>query len=357
MGLKILHIDAGGSWRGGQRQALLLAQGLAKAGDESLIAAQDRGPLAARARASGIAVEAMRMPSEWRPATVRQLRSLIRRHAPNVIHAHDARGHGLALFALALLPGRQRPPLVVTRRVVFPPRSVRLKYGARVRRFIAISQAVRDSMVAAGIDASRISVVYSGVPAPASITRRDWRKECRWPASSVICGVVGAMTSEKGVAGVTAIAQRLPANAARDTRLVLIGGERADRSTMGGIEVHRPGFLDDVHEAMAGLDVLWHPSSSEGLGTAVIDAMALGVPPVAYATGGLTELIESGVNGLLVAPGDAVAFAAAASSLIRDEALRSMLSSAGPARAAHFGVDRMVEGTRAVYLEVLAREP
>lgn len=356
MGLKILHVDAGASWRGGQRQALLLAQGLANAGDECVIVARHRGPLAARARASGLAVAAMKMPSEWKPASVRQLRTVIRRYAPDVVHAHDSRGHGLALLALALLPARERPPLVVTRRVVFRPRSVRLKYGARVARFIAISRAVRDSMVGAGIDASRITVVYSGVPAPSVATSRDWRKECRWPANSVVCGVVGAMTGEKGVAEVTEIARRLPADAARDTRLVLIGGERADRSTMGGIEVHRPGFLDDVHEAMAGLDVLWHPSSSEGLGTAVIDAMALGVPPIAYSTGGLPELIESGVNGILVAPGDPVAFAAAAASLIRDPGLRSRLGSAGPARAARFGVDRMVEGTRAVYLEALSGE-
>ena len=355
--MKVLHVDAGASWRGGQRQAFLLAQGLAKAGDESLIVAQHRGPLAARARAAGITVAAMKMPSEWKPGSVRQLRSLIRRHAPEVVHAHDSRGHGLALLALALLPARERPPLVVTRLVVFPPRSVRLKYGARVTRFIAISRAVRDSMVAAGIAASRITIVYSGVPAPAVAAGRDWRKECHWPANSVICGVVGAMTGEKGVAEVTAIARKLPADAALHTRLVLIGGERADRSTMGGIEVHRPGFLDDVHDAMAGLDVLWHPSSSEGLGTAVIDAMALGVPPVAYSTGGLPELIESDVNGLLVPPGDAAAFAAAAASLIRDETLRSRLSSAGPARAARFGVDRMVDGTRAVYLEALSREP
>ncbi|MEX0908663.1 MAG: glycosyltransferase, partial [Gemmatimonadaceae bacterium] len=187
----------------------------------------------------------------------------------------------LALLALASLPRAKRPPLVVTRRVVFPPRSARLKYGGRVARFIAISQAVRDAMAAGGVAPERISVVYSGVPTPLVTAPRDWRKECRWPASSVVCGVVGAMTGEKGVAEVTEIARRLPAEAARHARLVLIGGERADRSTMGGIEVHRPGFIDDVHDAMAGLDVLWHPSSSEGLGTAVIDAMALGIPPKA----------------------------------------------------------------------------
>lgn len=357
MSLEILHIDAGKSWRGGQRQALLLAVGLSESGDRSSIVAQPRGPLAARARAAGIRVLPVEMPSEWSPRAVRQLRGIIRSGAPDLIHAHDARGHGLALLALATLPRASRPPLVVTRRVVFPPRSVRFKYGTRVARLIAISEAVRDSMTAAGIPGDRISVVHSGVPAPRAVTPRDWRRECHWPANCIVCGVVGAMTGEKGVASIAAVAQRLPADAARDTRLVLIGGERGDRSTLGGIEVHRPGFIEEVHEAMAGLDVLWHPSSSEGLGTAVIDAMALAVPPIAYATGGLPELIEHGANGLLVRPGDPASFAAAAAKLIRDGALRSRLAAAGPARSALFDVARMVEGTREAYAKVLAKEP
>ena len=357
MGLRILHVDAGDSWRGGQRQALLLAAGLSELGDDSLLVSQSQGPLAVRAAAAGVPVSAVHMRTEWHPGAVRQLRRVIREYAPDVVHAHDARGHGLALLALVSLPRRERPPLVVTRRVVFPPRSVHFKYGARVAQLIAISHAVRDSMVAAGIRRERISVVHSGVPTPAVAARRDWRKECHWPASSVICGVVGAMTSEKGFAEITAVARCLPADAAQDARLVLIGGEPSERSTMGGIEVHRPGFVDDVHEAMAGLDVLWHPSVSEGLGTAVIDSMALGIPPVAYATGGLPELIEDGVNGLLAPPGDAPLFAAAAAKLIRDGGLRARLSVAGPVRSAHFGVERMVRGTREVYEAVISREP
>lgn len=335
---------------------MLLATGLSSGGDESMVVAQEGAPLAARATAAGLQVEALRMPSEWNPASVRDLRALIRGRAPDIVHAHDSRGHGVALLALAMLRKRERPPLVVTRRVVFPPRSVRLKYGARVARFIAISRAVRDSMIAAGIDGGRISVVYSGVPTPSAGSRREWRKECHWPMNSVVCGVVGAMTNEKGLAAATDIAARLPADAAREARLVLIGGEAAARSTMGGIEVHRPGFVEDVHAAMASLDVLWHPSSSEGLGTAVIDAMALGIPPIAYSTGGLPELIEHDVHGLLVQPGNSAAFAAAAAALIRDRGLRARLAAAGPARAAQFDANRMVQGTRAAYAEVLSGE-
>ena len=105
---------------------------------------------------------------------------------------------------------------------------------------------------------------------------------------------------------------------------------------------------------MAGLDILLHPSSAEGLGTAVIDAMALGVPPVAFRVGGLPGLIDDQRSGLLVPAGDVAAFAAATDRLVRDEPVRKALAAAGPARAAQFSVDRMVWGTQAVYDVVLA---
>src|SRR6185295_8682616 len=122
------------------------------------------------------------------------------------------------------------------------------------------------------------------------------------------------------------------------------------------IAAFRAGFVDEIHAAMAGLDILLHPSSAEGLGTAVIDAMALGVPPIAFRVGGLPELIEEERSGMLVPAGDVAAFAAATDRLVRDEPLRRSLAAAGPARAAEFGVERMIRGTQAVYDLVLSRD-
>jgi glycosyltransferase involved in cell wall biosynthesis len=122
---------------------------------------------------------------------------------------------------------------------------------------------------------------------------------------------------------------------------------------MRGLECFRAGFVDEVHAAMAGLDVLWHPSSAEGLGTAVIDAMALGVAPVAFAVGGLRELIEDGRSGLLVPPADTAAFAHAAARLVESAPLRAVLAARGRERARDFDVRHMVEGTERVYRQVL----
>jgi glycosyltransferase involved in cell wall biosynthesis len=349
--LRVLHLDSGREWRGGQRQVYLLARGQRENGHEPLVISQPDSPLIRRLRSAGIAVAAIRMRGDWDLAAARRVRAVLRTWNADLIHAHDARAHAIALTSVV---GRRQMPLVVTRRVPFVPRG-RLKYGRRVARFIAISSAVREALVAAGVDENRIELVYSGVPRPSVSKPRDWRTECRWPRDSVVCGIVGAMTAEKGVATLSEIGARIPDASRSRIRLVLLGGQSAGSQSVGGLTAFRAGFVDEIHAAMAGLDILLHPSSAEGLGTAVIDAMALGVPPIAFRVGGLPELIQDQRSGILVPAGDVGAFAAATDRLVRDEALRASLAAAGPGRAAEFSVDRMVRGTQAVYDAVLAQ--
>ncbi len=299
---RILHVDSGRSWRGGQRQVFLLATGLRDLGYRTLVVAPTGSPL-------------------------------IRR--------------------LALL-GKRKTRLVVTRRVAFPPKQVRLKYRYGVDAFIAISQAVKTAMVNAGVPADRIEVVYSGVPSPQVKRPRNWRRERGWPPSAVICGIVGAMTQEKGLDMVAGIARRLPGEVFRRTRLVLLGGKGKGGTTVSGVEGFDAGFVEEIHDAMAGLDVLWHPARSEGLGTSVIDAMALGVPPIAFAVGGLPELIEDGKSGLLLPAGDVAGFVRAAAALISDDGLRVMLGEGARLRAQEFDARRMIERTAEVYNRVVA---
>ncbi len=357
--LRVLHLDSGTTWRGGQRQVLLLALGLRDRGHEPFVIGAPDSPLVARARGAGLAVASIRMKGDWDVAAARRLRARMRAWKADVVHAHDARSHAVALMALI---GSRETPFIVTRRVPFTPKSVRMKYGERVTRFIAISRAVRDAMVASGIAPSRIDIVHSGVKLPAArVAPRAWRSELGWPADSIVCGVVGAMTAEKGLASLNDIAIALSSKAQRVARLVLIGGTTglAAASTNGKqvaspVETRAVGFVEEISSAIAGLDVLWHPSRAEGLGTSVIDAMALGVPPIAFAVGGLLEVIEHDVSGLLVAPGDTAAFGRAATRLIEDPALRERLGLAARARASEFDAATMTLRIEAVYYAVLA---
>jgi glycosyltransferase involved in cell wall biosynthesis len=292
------------------------------------------------------------MRGDWDIRAAKRIRSRLKAWQADLVHAHDARSHALAIGALV---GISSTPLVVTRRVPFTPRSVRLKYGDRVARFIAISEAVRQAMLDGGIDPRRIDVVHSGIVIPrAPVAPRDWRTELGWPPNTVISGVVGAMTREKGIDQLEKIAAALQPRARAVSGIVLLGGTATGDLKIGGIRAFSAGFVDEIEPAVAGLDVLWHPSRAEGLGTAVLDAMAMGVPPVAFGVGGLAEVIVHGESGILVPPGDASAFADAASALITDPRQREALGAGARRRAQTFDASEMTKGTEAVYQRVLA---
>lgn len=348
---RVMHVDSGRSWRGGQRQVLLLATGLHDRGYRTLVVGPAGSPLVQRAERAGLPTYRLTLRGEWDIRRARELRAVAREWRADIIHAHDARSHSIGLLAQLF---RRKARLVVTRRVAFPPKRVRLKYRWGVDAFIAISQAVRNAMVAAGVAPDRVQVVYSGVPAPQVKEPRDWRKERGWPVDSIVCGIVGAMTREKGLDSVGAIAKRLPPEVLSRIRIVLLGGKGKGDTATAGLEAFDAGFVSEIHEAVAGLDLLWHPARSEGLGTAVIDAMALGVTPVAFSVGGLPEVIEDGVSGRLVPAGDVDAFAAAAAELITDAAQRARLAAGARKRAREFDSEAMIERTVEVYKGVTA---
>lgn len=348
--LKIVHIDSGKGWRGGQRQVYLLAKGLRDRGHESLVVAPSASPLLEKARTAGLAATAVSSRAEWDMLAAKRIRSRLRAWRPDIVHAHDARSHTIAMIALGT---SSRTPLLVTRRVAFSPRLARMKYGRRVTRFIAISNAVKTAMTLVGVPAEKIDVVYSGIPEPRVAQRRDWRQELGWPQDTLVCGVVGAMTGEKGIELLQGIISRLPAAIARRCGVVFLGAEDNGQLIVPGLRTHWAGFVDEIAEAMAGLDMLWHPATSEGLGTSVLDSLALGVVPVAFATGGLSETIEHGVSGLLIQPGNLDDFASGISSLVTDAEMRQQLGLNGRRRARDFSEVSMIESNIAVYYRVL----
>lgn len=348
--LRVLHIDSGLGWRGGQRQVYLLATGMRKLGHEPVVIAPPESPLLARARAAGLAAVAVGARGDWDLVAVRRIRARIRAWKPHVVHAHDARSHALALLALGT---NATMPLVVTRRVPFSPKSVRTKYGHRVTRFVAISEAVRGAMVEAGIQRDRIELVHSGVPSALDVVPRNWREENSWPAESVVCAVVGAMTREKGIGAIDRILDALPSSTSSRLRIVLMGGEPAPPRTHRGATIIATGFIEAIQEAIAGVDILLHPSEAEGLGTSILDAMSLGIPPVAFATGGIPETVQHEQCGLLAPAGDFGALARELGRLIDNAGFRRSLGNRGRERAVEFSDTLMTKLNVAVYHKVL----
>jgi glycosyltransferase involved in cell wall biosynthesis len=124
-----------------------------------------------------------------------------------------------------------------------------------------------------------------------------------------------------------------------------------------GLERHvlLPGFRPDVLSLLKAFDVFVMPSITEGLGTSILDAMACTKAVVASDVGGIPEVVDRDVTGLLVPARDASALGAAVIRLLRDPALTSRLAAAGRTRIERrFTADRMVQETLDVYRRLRA---
>ena len=121
-------------------------------------------------------------------------------------------------------------------------------------------------------------------------------------------------------------------------------------------EISFLGWREDVPALLMHADMYVLASYTEGMPLSILEAMAAGLPVVATAVGGVPELVQDGVTGLLVPPRDPQALAGAMSRLVKDPALRRRMGEAGRRRVEeHFSFDRMVQQYEDLYRELLAR--
>ena len=300
--MRTLHIDTGMEMRGGQRQVLLLLEGLAARGQPFSVLARSGGKLQKAVRARGWKVKCANLPNVFRLSL----------HA-DIVHAHDARAHTLAAIA-------SRKPFVVSRRVVFPIRTSaasQWKYRC-ARAYLAISRAVARELEAAGVPAGKISVVYDAVASSG----------CPWHWSPG--------------APVVTPASNDPAK----------GGDLVCAAS--DLEKTIPVvFSHDLARDLPDASAFLYVSRSEGLGSAALLAMSMGVPVVASRVGGLAEVFEDEVSGLFVA-NDPPAILAAIRRITGDRELAERLSRQGRLRVERqFTPEALVEQTMAVYRSVL----
>ena len=175
-------------------------------------------------------------------------------------------------------------------------------------------------------------------------------------------GNIAALVPHKGqrhlIEAARLVVQRMP-----DVRFLILGEgelremlERQVREYRLEKHVFLPGFRTDVLGCLKSFDLFAMSSVTEGLGTALLDAMACGKAIVATRTGGIPEVVADGVTGKLVAPRDHAAMAQAILELLNDHAGRERMGDAGRARVeASFTVERMIAGTAAVYARLAGR--
>jgi len=298
-----------------------------------------------------------------RLGNIRTLRERLRDHRFDIVHAHDGNAQAISFRASLGLAVRR----VASRQVAFTPRHPlvhRWKYSLACHGVIATSQSVRQVLLAAGVPDSHIEVIVPGIEMPEELPRLDVRAaaRARWGFSSdeFVIGHAGAFSREKGqdvaLEAALLLASRLPR-----TRMLLVG-DGPERSQPLMIELARqasaiaqlPGFVDDLDQFYAALDLYIMPSRSEAWGLTALHAMAYGLPVIASNVGGLPEMVEDGKSGWLVPPESPKALADAILDAASDPARLYEFGRNARERAAKFSIERTVEQTERFYLRLLA---
>jgi glycosyltransferase involved in cell wall biosynthesis len=355
-----VHIDTARTWRGGQNQVLQLVTGLSALGHPTWLVAHARGELKRRAQ-EGLRFVGFSPRSEFDVQAAWQLGRILRDVQPQVIHAHDPMAVALTAMAMQMQKGGDPKPLVVAaRRVDFHlKRHAFSKWKYRhVDVFIAASGVIAGILERDVIPRDRIVTVHDGVSIGLIDKQEvvDARAAFRMPHGAPVVGNVSALAAHKGQKHLIAAA-KLVLRDVPDARFLIVGeGELKDQLERQikqlALERHvlLTGFRSDALGLMKSFDLFAMSSVTEGLGSAVLEAMTCGRAVVSTRAGGLPEAVVDGETGLLVPPHDEPALAEAIVALLRDPVRRVAMGEAGRARVVDtFSVERMVTNTLRVY--------
>lgn len=354
--LTVLHTESSLGWGGQENRTLNEMLVLRDMGQRCLLACQPGAHLGDRAREAGFEVFEIAMRSLMDMNAILGLRCYMAKARVDVVNTHSGRDTQVAGLAARSLFGR-RPLIVRTRHLALPITS-KFTYSVLPDHVAAVSTYVADYLASAGVPREQLTAVPTGIDLGRYVSdplAGGLRAELGLPADTFLVGTVAILRKKKGhtelLEAVPEVMAQFPA-----VHFVFAGDgpqrENLERrvAELGLVgRVHFLGLRRDVTNILQSLDVFVLPTHQEALGTAFVEAGAMGLPAVGTQVDGVPEVVIDGETGLLVPVKDSAALANAINSLLASPDLRERMGAAARQHVvAHFSREAM--GRRMVEL-------
>lgn len=307
--MKILHTESSGGWGGQEIRILTESQVFAERGHEVIIAADKNSQIAKKAFEFGIQVRPITLGKKrWKD--FKALRLLIIKENPDLISCHSSTDHWLA--AIARLTIKNFPSIVRTRHIstaVHRNWPTKWLYSKGSEAIMTTGTSIRDGLIAGRfVDSSKVFSIPTGIDlnrfTPGNLKQQ--RKKLGLPENHFIFGIVATLRSWKGHADLIEAFNKLEQS---DVSLIIVGdGPQMETCRAMASKTKYPkniyffGNQNDVVPYLQAIDSFVLPSyANEGVPQALLQAMAVGVPVITCAIGGIPESIKNYANKTVVA--------------------------------------------------------
>jgi glycosyltransferase involved in cell wall biosynthesis len=362
--LRILHLYPKQDYfTGAAIQLRELAWGLRDRGHEVVVATRPSAEWAARTREAGLPHYELPMASEVDVRSARALVRILRKHRVQVVHAHKGRARTLALIAGLFV---RIPALVLHRGVSFPLDPFnRLGYATRrVHAVIVVCESIKRGLVARGIPAAKIEVMYPSVDTEVfhpGVDGEAVRRELGFAPDDFVVTQIGVRSWKGNDDVIDALA--LAAAQAPRVRLLVVGARSPalleERARGRGVadRVRVVGYRHDIPQVLRASDCCIDASwKGLGLTGTLPEALAVGTPVLGSDLEGHPEVVLPGRTGFLFPPRDVPGIAAAILKLAADpERARAMGGAGRELVLREFATRIRVERTEALYRRLLDR--
>ena len=359
--LTVLHTEASLGFGGQERRILRELEGLDPARFRGLLLCQPGSRLGYVTEERKIPTIRFKMRSAYDPVAFVKILQLLKRERVDVIHAHSSRDAWLAGAAGKLLG----VPVFRTRHLLTPIGGPYV-YARLADLVLTVSEDVRRYLISAGVPGEKIIAVPTGINLkrfdPARPDLVDMRARFNLPRDAFVIGLIAVLRKAKGhrflLQAVKRLAPEFP-----QVKLLIAGTGPQEQNIKNlvkelglGEQVLMLGHQDDIPSLLRALDVFVLPAQEEALGTALVEATAMGVPVIATRIGGIPEVV--GETGLLFESEDVEALANHLRTLIRSPELAARLRVQGAARARElYDENIMVRRTEELYRQAVGAAP
>ena len=364
--MMIIHIDTGKTWRGGQQQAFYLHQALLQRGYDSTMVCKHKSIMALKCHEHNLKYKTLSLNSEIDILSAYKIARYAKKHKAVILHLHTAHALSIGLWVKIFY----RPiKLIAVRRVDFSiKKSIfsYLKYNNNLLDIlVCISKNIYNVAIKDGISEEKLRVIYSGIDTQRyslkNIREREsYNREIRdrydIPRENILIGTIAAYADHKDYPTLLKAASIVTTQKDNITFLSIGGGEVSKEIK----DLHKSlrlenrfiiaGFQEGVKQHLHSFDIFVLASKMEGLGTTILDAMSAEKPIVACNSGGIPEMIEHNVNGLLAKRENPSDFAKKMLQIIDDRDLQRRLSAQAATDVQKFSIQNTIEQNIELYL-------